>query len=65
MGMERKMITVHIVNVNCPTQSNYGALRGNEIQSDWVRKPHLHELVYIMKKIRQESSKEKCQETRA
>ena len=63
MGMERKMITVHIVNVNCPTQSNYGALRGNEIQSDWVRKPHLHELVYIMEKIRQQSSQEKCQET--
>jgi hypothetical protein len=43
LGMERKMVTVHIVNVRCPTQVNYGALRGNEIQSDWVRKPHLRQ----------------------
>ena len=63
LGMERGMITVHIVNVTTATQLNYGAIRGNEIQADWVRKPHLHELIYILEGIREHSSQEKCQET--
>ena len=36
VGMDRGMITVHIVNVTCSMDVNYGALRGNQIQSNWV-----------------------------
>ena len=44
-GMDRGMITVHIVNVTCSMDVNYGALRGHQIQSNWVAfssRTHLH-----------------------
>ena len=64
-GFENNSITCHVVNVNSggAVQVNYGACRGNEIQAKFTRNPHLHEMTYILHKIRQSCEKEKCLET--
>ena len=63
VGKENKMVTCHIVRTDCMIQANYGALRGNDVQADYVRKPYLHELVYILEGLRDHYSKEKTVET--
>ena len=63
VGMDQKKIMCHIVRTDCMIQANYGALRGNELQAEFVRKPFLHELVYIMQGLREQYSKEKALET--
>ena len=63
IGMGKKRIMVHILKVQSSVQVNYGALRGNEIQAEYVRKPFLHELVYVATKISEYSSADKCIET--
>ena len=63
LGMERAMLIVHIVNIDGSIQENYGSLRGNEIQSEWVRKPRLHELIYVLEEIKKTTSSERCLET--
>ena len=65
VGFENSLITCHIVNINSggSLQANYGACRGNQIQAAFTRSPFLHELIYILQRIRQSCEKEKCQET--
>ena len=63
VGMDKKLVTCHIVRINCSIQANYGALRGNDLQADFVRKLYLHEIVYIMEGLREHYSQDKTVET--
>ena len=63
VGMEEKLIICYIVRIDCAILANYGSLRGNDLQADSVRKPFLHELIYIMEGLRDQYSLEKIVET--
>ena len=56
-GMEKKLITCLIVGVDSSVLVNYGALRGNDCQADWVHKPFIHELVFTMEGLTKECGK--------
>ena len=60
--MGKKMVTCYIVRTDI-VQANYASLRGNDVQSDYVRKPFLHELIYILEGLREHYSNDKALET--
>ena len=64
-GFENNSITCHIVNISSggSIQANYGAFRGNDIQAKFTRPPYLHELCYVLEKVRQPGDQEKCVES--
>jgi hypothetical protein len=59
-GMENKLVTCHIVRADCAIQANYGAIRGNDCQSEFVRKPFVHELVFILEGLTNQFGKDKA-----
>ena len=42
------MVTCHILGANCPILANYGAARGNACQAELVRKPHVHQMIFVL-----------------
>ena len=47
-NMENKTVTCFIVNVSNDSDIAYGNIRGNELASNFQRKPFIHELVFIL-----------------
>ena len=46
-GLEDRTVVCYVLKTSCAIQVNYGQLRGNELQASFVRKPHVHEIVYV------------------
>ena len=63
VGMEKKLVICYIVRTDCSIMANYSALRGNDLQANYVRKPFLHELLFIIAGLREEYALEKTIET--
>ena len=53
----------YILKTHCELQATYGALRGNDLQADFVRKPYLLELLYVIEGLRENYGVEKVLET--
>ena len=58
-----KNVLCYILKTHCELQATYGALRGNDLQADFVRKPYLHELLYVIEGLRENYGSEKVLET--
>ena len=61
-GCEDREISCIIVKTQCALEVNYAALRGNDVQSDYVRKPFIHELVFVLDGLKGTYSNNKIEE---
>ena len=59
-GMEHKLVTCHIVGADCAVQATYGALRGNDIAAEGVRKPYVFELIFVLEGLTDQFGKDKA-----
>ena len=60
--MEGKTVTCHIVKDDSAINVNYGAVRGNYCQADFVHSPFVHELIFILDGFLNQFGKEKAVE---
>ena len=60
--MEGKTVTCHIVKDDSAITANYGAVRGNYCQADYVHSPFVHELIFILDGFLNQFGKEKVWE---
>ena len=51
-NMKDKVVTCFIVNVKSAADITYGNIRGNDLAAKFVRKPFIHELVFIFSSFR-------------
>ena len=63
-GLEERKLVCYVLKTNCTftIQANYGQLRGNELQASYVRPPHVHEILYVAKGLKDHYSDEQVEE---
>ena len=58
VGMEERAVLCYIVNTQSPSILSYGGLRSNDIGSKFIRTPHVQDLLFVFRVLRDQFEKE-------